>query len=75
MLVLAGERSSRHHAASETTQGQIDLQLIEGQIHWVTCFCMNVVVTIFLFCFYQLLPAVFLSGKKQLGGETLTFKF
>jgi len=25
-------------SASETTQGPIDLQLMEGQIHWVTCF-------------------------------------
>jgi len=65
MLVLAGERPSRHHAASETTQGPIDLQLMEGQIHWVTCFYVNVVVTIFLFCLYQLLPTVFLSGEQK----------
>jgi len=63
MLVLAGERPSRHNAASETTQGPIDLQLMEGQIHWVTCF--NLLVTIFLFCLYQLLPTVFLSGIKK----------
>ena len=83
MPVLAGERSSRHHAASETTQGPIDLQLMEGQIHWVTCFYMNVCCHYFSFVicvnFYQLwcsvvycciLAILFLSGEKNLGGET-----
>ena len=30
---IRGARSSRHHAVSEASQGPIDLQLIEGQIH------------------------------------------
>ena len=33
IMTIRGTRSSRHHAALETTQGPIDLQLSEGQIH------------------------------------------
>ena len=33
IMSIRGARSSRHHAAYETTQGPIDLQLTEGQIH------------------------------------------
>ena len=33
IMSIGGARSSRHHAASEITQGPIDLQLMEGQIH------------------------------------------
>ena len=33
IMSIRGARSSRHHAASEITQGPIDLQLVEGQIH------------------------------------------
>ena len=33
IVSIRGARSSRHYTASETTQGPIDLQLSEGQIH------------------------------------------
>ena len=33
IMSIRGARSSRHRAAFETTQGPIDLQLMEGQIH------------------------------------------
>ena len=33
IMSIRGARSSRHHAAYETTQGPIDLQLSEGQVY------------------------------------------
>lgn len=33
IMSIRGARSSRHHAVSEASQGPIDLQLMEGQIH------------------------------------------
>ena len=33
IMSIRGARSSRHRAAFEITQGPIDLQLMEGQIH------------------------------------------
>ena len=33
IMSIRGARSSRHHVVSEASQGSIDLQLMEGQIH------------------------------------------
>ena len=33
IMSIRGARSSRHHAVSEASQGPVDLQLMEGQIH------------------------------------------
>ena len=33
IMSIRGARSSRHHVVSEASQGPIDLQLMEGQIH------------------------------------------
>ena len=50
IISIRGARSSRHHAVSETTQKPFKLQLVEGQIHYICCYC-----TLYFkinFCFY-----------------------